>query len=102
MKIGIWSIEDIMGPLDKFLADDGNVYALFEYKKKVVDKLVKDKLLYELEILVSNEEAGPTLVFLVMTEDAGFVIPIHYGEMAYKLLERGYIVIGFISKEDYE
>jgi hypothetical protein len=37
-----------------------------------------------------------------MTEDAGFVIPIHYGEMAYKLLERGYIVIGFISKEDYE
>jgi hypothetical protein len=63
MKIGIWSIEDITGPLDKFLADDGNVYALFECKKKVVDKLVKDKLLYELEILASNEEVGPTLVF---------------------------------------
>jgi len=102
MKIGIWSIEDITGPFDTFLADDGNVYALFEYKKKVVDKLVKDKLTYELEIIASYEEAGPTLVFLVMTDEAAFIIPIAYGEMIYKLLERGYIVIGFLSKEDYE
>jgi hypothetical protein len=102
MKIGIWSIEDIMGPLDKFLADDGNIYALFEYKKKVIDKLVKDKLMYELEIIASYEEAGPTLVFLVMTDEAAFIIPIAYGEILYKLLERGYIIIGFLSKEDYE
>jgi len=101
-KIGIWSIEDITGPFDKFLADDGNVYFLFEYKKKVVDKPVKDKLKYELEIIVSYEEAGPTLVFLVMTDEAAFIIPIAYGETLYKLLERGYIVIGFLSKEDYE
>jgi len=98
MKIGIWSIEDITGPFDTFLADDGNVYSLFEYKKKVVDKLVKDKLKYGLEIIVSYEEVGPTLVFLVMTDVAAFIIPIAYGETLYKLLERSYIVSKIMKK----
>jgi hypothetical protein len=37
-----------------------------------------------------------------MTDEVAFIIPIAYGETLYKLLERGYIVIGFLSKEDYE